>query len=252
VSIAIEKSTNQLYYYENGILQRTFPVATGRQQSYTPEGNFTVVTKMVNPYYVKANIPGGSPNNPLGYRWIGLSVGGGSVYGIHGTNVPSSIGTYASSGCVRMHNEDSYWLYDHTPIGTPVLIAQTIEHPKPEPQKPVTIALGENKVVVQQPIGVAANGTPLLPLKTVFELLGYSITWNSDTETITAVRREEQIIIDCANGKVFVGEISFDCPELTLYEGSANAPMYLWKQAVPWLEPAWDAEQRLFNCYIKA
>ena len=50
-------------------------------------------------------IPGGSPRNPMGARVIGLGPTG--QYAIHGTNMPNTIGTAASYGCFRMHNQDA-------------------------------------------------------------------------------------------------------------------------------------------------
>jgi lipoprotein-anchoring transpeptidase ErfK/SrfK len=47
-------------------------------------------------------------SNPVGTRWIGLSVKG---YGIHGTNAPKSIGHAASHGCIRLRNQDVEKLY---------------------------------------------------------------------------------------------------------------------------------------------
>jgi lipoprotein-anchoring transpeptidase ErfK/SrfK len=61
----------------------------------------------------------GGPNNPLGARAIYL---GSSIYRIHGTNEPSSIGKSASSGCIRMFNEDVVELYQHVKIGTTVIV----------------------------------------------------------------------------------------------------------------------------------
>ncbi len=61
----------------------------------------------------------GGPGNPLGARAMYLS---GSVYRIHGTNKPSSIGKHVSSGCIRMLNEDVIDLYGRTPIGTKVVV----------------------------------------------------------------------------------------------------------------------------------
>ncbi len=120
--IVIDKSTNQLTLYNNENEVKTFPVATGKEPSLTPEGQFSIACKIVNPYYGKLNIPGGSPKNPLGIRWLGLNLGGGGQYGIHGTNNPSSIGKYASAGCIRMNNKDVAWLFDTVPVGTPVEI----------------------------------------------------------------------------------------------------------------------------------
>lgn len=120
--IEINKRTNKLYLYKNGAVQKVYPVATGRTTSLTPEGTFPIVVKIVKPGW--KGIPGGSPKNPLGERWNGLSVRGdnGRTYGIHGTNNPSSIGTHASSGCVRMHNRDVIELYNTIYEGTPVWI----------------------------------------------------------------------------------------------------------------------------------
>lgn len=65
-------------------------------------------------------IPGGSPRNPMGARVIGLGPGG--QYAIHGTNVPTSVGSAASYGCFRMHNEDVIDLYARVRMGTPVVV----------------------------------------------------------------------------------------------------------------------------------
>lgn len=124
VYIEINKRSNTLLVIVNGRAQYGFPVATGRHRELTPVGEFHIVAKIVNPWYVRKQIPGGSPSNPLGSRWLGLSVPGtwGYTYGIHGTNRPYSIGSHASSGCVRMHNRDVEWLYRHIPLGTQVII----------------------------------------------------------------------------------------------------------------------------------
>ncbi|MFC5469304.1 L,D-transpeptidase [Cohnella suwonensis] len=126
--IMIVKSTNKLYYYEEGRLVKSFPVATGKRPSYTPEGLFTVHEKIKNRPYYKEKIKGGDPRNPLGDRWLGLEVNVGGktsyAYGIHGNNNEKSIGKYVSAGCIRMHNKDVRWLYDRIKTSTPVLIAK--------------------------------------------------------------------------------------------------------------------------------
>jgi len=61
----------------------------------------------------------GGPGNPLGALALYLS---GTVYRIHGTNKPSSIGKHVSSGCIRMLNEDVIDLYARAPIGTKVVV----------------------------------------------------------------------------------------------------------------------------------
>ncbi|MCP8967014.1 L,D-transpeptidase [Ectobacillus ponti] len=125
--IIVNKQTNKLAYVNGGKIQRIFPVATGKTSDLTPEGEFDVVTKARNPYYIKKNIPGGSPENPLGTRWIGFNARGtdGTKYGIHGTNAPGSIGKYISQGCIRMYKKDVEYLFDQIPIGTKVLIVKS-------------------------------------------------------------------------------------------------------------------------------
>lgn len=119
--LAIHKKRHQLHVVMNGQVLYAFPVATGRGD-LTPEGEFRIVTKVHKPYYMRKKIAGGHPDNPLGTRWMGLSIDGGYKYGIHGTNRPWSIGLSASSGCIRMRNKDVEYLYRHIPLKTRVLI----------------------------------------------------------------------------------------------------------------------------------
>src|ERR1700751_293280 len=66
----------------------------------------------------------GGPGNPLGARAMDL---GATVYRIHGTNQPWTIGTKISSGCFRLVNTDVADLYDRVPVGTKVVIRQKPE-----------------------------------------------------------------------------------------------------------------------------
>ncbi len=63
----------------------------------------------------------GGPGNPLGARAMYL---GTTVYRIHGTNQPDTIGTKVSSGCFRLVNADVADLYDRVPVGTKVIVRQ--------------------------------------------------------------------------------------------------------------------------------
>ncbi|MEC0170392.1 L,D-transpeptidase family protein [Paenibacillus graminis] len=125
--IIVNKKTNTLGYFSSGKLVRTFPVATGKSKSLTPEGSFKIVVKIKNRPYYKEHIPGGDPSNPLGDRWLGLEVNGtkGTTYAIHGNNNESSIGKYVSAGCIRMHNEDIHWLYPQIAKNTTVVITSS-------------------------------------------------------------------------------------------------------------------------------
>ena len=61
----------------------------------------------------------GGETNPLGARALYL---GNTVYRIHGTNQPSTIGTFVSSGCIRLTNEDVMDLYRRVRVGTRVVV----------------------------------------------------------------------------------------------------------------------------------
>ena len=61
----------------------------------------------------------GGPGNPLGARAMYL---GSSIYRIHGTNDPSTIGKFVSSGCIRLTNEDVADLFSRVTIGTKVVV----------------------------------------------------------------------------------------------------------------------------------
>ncbi|MFS8147089.1 L,D-transpeptidase [Rhizobium sp. BR 249] len=69
-------------------------------------------------HYLPARMDGG-PENPLGARAMYL---GSTLYRIHGTNAPWSIGSAVSSGCIRLRNEDVVDLYDRVNVGTRVIV----------------------------------------------------------------------------------------------------------------------------------
>jgi len=84
----------------------------------------------------------GGEGNPLGARALYL---GDTLYRIHGTNQPSTIGTFVSSGCIRLTNEDITDLYSRVRVGTRVVVlpgappgaAQaTATAPRTEPARP--------------------------------------------------------------------------------------------------------------------
>ena len=68
--------------------------------------------------YLPRHMTGG-PGNPLGARALYL---GGTIYRIHGTNAPETIGTRVSSGCLRLTNEDVIDLYSRVSVGTKVIV----------------------------------------------------------------------------------------------------------------------------------
>jgi L,D-transpeptidase catalytic domain len=86
----------------------------------------------------------GGPGNPLGARAMYL---GSTVYRIHGTNQPSSIGKRVSSGCIRMVNEDVIDLYSRVNVGTKVVVlpmthraTETFAQARPAPSYTTPVA----------------------------------------------------------------------------------------------------------------
>lgn len=118
--IVISISHRRLALVEDGKVAKIYPIAVGAHVSPSPDGEFAVINHAVRPTYRhggKEILPG--KDNPLGTRWIGLSLKG---YGIHGTNVPSSIGKAASHGCFRMGQADVEDLYSRVQVGDTVTI----------------------------------------------------------------------------------------------------------------------------------
>ncbi len=94
----------KLAVVEADAVVRVFEVAVGAPESPSPVGTFTVITRLEHPtYYRPGRVIAPGPANPLGTRWLGLSLAG---YGIHGTDQPDSIGHARSHGCIRLRNGD--------------------------------------------------------------------------------------------------------------------------------------------------
>jgi lipoprotein-anchoring transpeptidase ErfK/SrfK len=129
-TIVVRLDQNKLYLYEGFQVDRTYSVATAKPGYTTPNGDWIVDRKAVNPTWynpaldswgadLPAVIPGG-PGNPMGTRALYITAPG--LIRIHGTSDDSSIGRYASHGCIRMHNSEIEQLYTLVPVGTHVLI----------------------------------------------------------------------------------------------------------------------------------
>ncbi len=124
--IVINLPERILYHFENGVLKATYPCSIGHPKlSPTPAMKCRVVEKLVDPTWyppswASSRKPvGPGPNNPLGDRWIGLSVG---RYGIHSTYAPINVGNDVTHGCVRMYPESIRKLFPLVQVGWPVTI----------------------------------------------------------------------------------------------------------------------------------
>lgn len=109
-SILIDITEERLFLIDNSnnSIVKSYPIASGKKGTPSPLGTWIINSK--------SKWSGG-----FGTRWLGLNVPWGK-YGIHGTNKPSSIGTAASHGCIRMLNKDVEDLYKYVGIGTIVTI----------------------------------------------------------------------------------------------------------------------------------
>jgi lipoprotein-anchoring transpeptidase ErfK/SrfK len=127
--ITIDQSSFRLRLFKRLKFSKSYGVAVGQPAYPTPNGLFSIANKAVNPTwtapdspwagaYRNESVPGGSAENPLKARWMGIVNG----VGIHGTGDPGSIGSRASHGCIRMTVPDVIDLYPRVPVGTPVLI----------------------------------------------------------------------------------------------------------------------------------
>lgn len=135
-TIVVDTSNRFLYYVEVDGWATRYGVGVG-QEGLTLKGTTTIGRKAVWPSWTPTanmmkrkphlvqhagGVPGG-PENPLGARALYLYRNGrDTMFRLHGTNEPWSIGQAVSSGCVRLTNEDIVGLYDRTPVGTTVLI----------------------------------------------------------------------------------------------------------------------------------
>jgi lipoprotein-anchoring transpeptidase ErfK/SrfK len=128
-TIIIDTPNTYLYYVLGGGQAIRYGIGVGRD-GFTWSGTQTVTKKAEWPDwtpppemiarqpYLPRHMAGG-PGNPLGARAMYL---GGTVYRIHGTNAPETIGTHVSSGCIRLTNEDVADLYSRVNVGTRVIV----------------------------------------------------------------------------------------------------------------------------------
>ena len=129
-TIVVHVDQNRLDLYEGFQVTHSWSVATAKPGWVTPVGEWNLYQKRENPTWynpaldswgagLPAVVPGG-PGNPMGTRALYITAPG--LIRIHGTTSPSSIGTYASHGCIRMHNAEVEELYEMVPVGSRVII----------------------------------------------------------------------------------------------------------------------------------
>ncbi len=123
-TVVIDTPSRFLYLVQPGGRALRYGIGVGRP-GFTWSGMKTVSAKREWPDWTppaemlrrRPDLPrhmAGGPANPLGARALYL---GSSLYRIHGTNEPHTIGQSVSSGCIRMMNEDVMDLYERVPVG---------------------------------------------------------------------------------------------------------------------------------------
>lgn len=134
------------YWAPGGEEARTFPIAVPRTPEFQRTGRTEIVRRRVGPDWRPTpamlqrnpSLPtyvGPGPHNPLGEYALYLDW---QYYAIHGTNDQRSIGTRASSGCIRLASDDIEWLFSQAGVGTPVLMEGRVTGPRGRlPQTPV-------------------------------------------------------------------------------------------------------------------
>lgn len=150
-SIIVDMDKLTLTLFDGGEPVRQYPVAMGRYETPTPVGNWEITSMEINPPDV------------MGTRWMGLNIPYGN-YGIHGTNAPHSIGSFASHGCIRMFNSDAEEVFSKVTVGTPVTIIGT---PFGAPGTPPAVVRFGDK------------GPDVLEVQRALKRLGY-IKWTPD------------------------------------------------------------------------
>jgi lipoprotein-anchoring transpeptidase ErfK/SrfK len=136
-TIIIRTSERALYQVLGGSKARRYSVAVGKE-GFSWSGTARVGSKRLDPPWTPppemierapkfaewaGGMPGGIPQNPLGAAALYLYKGKRDTqFRIHGTNAPSSIGTAASSGCIRMMNSEVLQLFNSTRNGTKVIV----------------------------------------------------------------------------------------------------------------------------------
>ncbi|WP_062013318.1 L,D-transpeptidase [Aureimonas sp. AU4] len=132
-TIVIDTRERFLYHVEAGGQARRYGVGVGKDgfgwrgthditrkaewPTWTPPAEM-VARERLKGRILPARMEGGEAN-PLGARALYL---GSTLYRIHGTNQPWTIGQRVSSGCIRMRNEDVIELYESVPVGTRVVV----------------------------------------------------------------------------------------------------------------------------------
>jgi lipoprotein-anchoring transpeptidase ErfK/SrfK len=177
-TIVVDTSNTHLYYVLGGGRAIRYGVRVGRD-GFTWNGvqkisrkaewpDWHPPTEMIERQPYLPRFMAGGPGNPLGARAMYL---GSTIYRIHGTNQPSTIGKFVSSGCIGMLNEDVSDLFERAKVGTRVVVMQGGPPPNtatasaaPPPGGPAAAAPGPASQAQLAPVpGAQPTAVPPLP-----------------------------------------------------------------------------------------
>ena len=128
-TIIVSFSDRRLYQVIRPGVAMSYPIGVPSGKARW-NGTLHVSRKAVNPGWtptpsmrrenpkLPAHVPGGHPRNPLGVRALYL---GSTLYRIHGTDAPWTVGQNVTHGCIRMYNNDVIDVYNRTRVGTRVI-----------------------------------------------------------------------------------------------------------------------------------
>ena len=122
--ILLDLQRREISVVLDGRMRGSWPVAIGDPKTPTPQGEFSILTKKIDPIYVskksgqRKELSG--PTSPIGDRYLAFHRNGRGEFGIHGTPWPHWVKTRAavSLGCVRMLNVHVRQLFDLVDVGT--------------------------------------------------------------------------------------------------------------------------------------
>lgn len=129
-TVVVSFSDRRLYYVDKPGSAISYPVGTPTgdaqwsgisrvsRKAENPKWTPTPDMRVENPE-LPISMPGGHPRNPLGPRALYL---GDTLYRIHGTDAPWTVGQEVSHGCVRLYNADIIDLYERVPVGARVIV----------------------------------------------------------------------------------------------------------------------------------
>jgi len=118
--IEVDVTTKRMYMYHGGQLERTFLISAGAPETPTPLGQYKIYAK-----FTRQDMRGFNPNGTKYFQpnvqWINYFYAGNAIHGNYWRPTSWFGNRNSSHGCVSLPNDEAKWVYDWTPIGTPIV-----------------------------------------------------------------------------------------------------------------------------------